>query len=69
MLYAVVERNPRFWGKVKSFDDMGAKAVRGVMHVLPVKMKVFSQDRISVKLSLPTQYGLRRWEERLKVKG
>jgi isoquinoline 1-oxidoreductase beta subunit len=28
MLYAVVERNPRFWGKVKSFDDKGAKAVR-----------------------------------------
>jgi isoquinoline 1-oxidoreductase beta subunit len=41
LLYASVERNPRFWGKVKSFDDSAAKAVPGVKHVLAVKMKVF----------------------------
>ena len=33
MLYAVVERNPRFVGKVKSFDDSAAKAVPGVKYV------------------------------------
>ena len=27
MLYAMVERNPRFHGKVKSFDDTAAKKV------------------------------------------
>ena len=26
MIDASVERNPRFWGKVKSFDDTAAKA-------------------------------------------
>jgi isoquinoline 1-oxidoreductase beta subunit len=41
MLYAVVERNPRFRGKVKSFDDSKAKAVLGVKQVLIVKRAVF----------------------------
>ena len=30
MLYAVVERNPRFTGKVKSFDDSETKKIPGV---------------------------------------
>ncbi len=48
MMYAVVERNPRFLGKVKSFDDTAAKAVPGVKHVIPVKMRVFAHDREGV---------------------
>jgi isoquinoline 1-oxidoreductase beta subunit len=42
MLYAVVERNPRFIGKVKSFDDSATKAVPGVKHVFIVKRAVFA---------------------------
>jgi isoquinoline 1-oxidoreductase beta subunit len=42
MLYAVVERNPRFQGKVKSFDDSAAKSVPGVKHVVKVERKVFA---------------------------
>jgi len=41
MLYAVVERNPRFAGKVKSFDDSATKGVPGVKHVLKVQRTVF----------------------------
>jgi isoquinoline 1-oxidoreductase beta subunit len=41
MLYAVVERNPRFRGKVKSFDDTAAKSVSGVRHVFKVQRPVF----------------------------
>ncbi|ACU63447.1 xanthine dehydrogenase family protein molybdopterin-binding subunit [Chitinophaga pinensis] len=41
MLYAVVERNPRFRGKVKSFNDTAVRAVHGVTHVLKVKRDVF----------------------------
>ena len=41
MLYAVVERNPRFWGKVKSFDDTAAKTVPGVKHVSARKDESF----------------------------
>jgi isoquinoline 1-oxidoreductase beta subunit len=42
MLYAVVERNPRFRGKVKSFDAAATKKVPGVKHVFVVKMEVFN---------------------------
>ena len=41
MLYAVVERNPRFRGKVKSFDDSATKSVSGVKHVFKVQRAVF----------------------------
>src|ERR1700731_3735901 len=36
MMFAVVERNPRFLGKVKSFDDTATRAVPGVRHVFKV---------------------------------
>ena len=48
MLYAVVERNPRFIGRVKSFDDSATKAVAGVKHVFKVQMDVFAQKRDGV---------------------
>ena len=41
MMYAVVERSPRITGKVKSFDDSGAKAVTGVKHVFKLQRAVF----------------------------
>jgi isoquinoline 1-oxidoreductase beta subunit len=41
MLYAVVERNPRFRGKVKSFDDSATKSIAGVKNVLKVQRSVF----------------------------
>jgi isoquinoline 1-oxidoreductase beta subunit len=41
MLYAVVERNPRFRGKVKSFDDSATRSVSGVKHVFKVQRPVF----------------------------
>jgi len=42
MMYAVVERSPRFVGKVKSFDDTETKKVAGVKHVLKVNRDVFN---------------------------
>jgi isoquinoline 1-oxidoreductase beta subunit len=41
MLYAVVERNPRFRGKVKSFDDSATKSISGVKHVFKVQRAVW----------------------------
>jgi len=41
MLYAVVERNPRFRGKVKSFDDSAVRSISGVRHVFKVQRAVF----------------------------
>lgn len=48
MLYAVVERNPRFLGKIKSFDDTAVKKIPGVRHVLKVQMNVFATKREGV---------------------
>jgi len=42
MQYAVVERNPRFRGKVKSFDDSATRAIPGVKHVFKVQRAVWS---------------------------
>jgi len=67
MLYAVVERNPRFWGKVKSFDDKAAKAVPGVKHVLAVKMKVFSQDREGVAVVADSFWSAMQGRKALKI--
>jgi isoquinoline 1-oxidoreductase subunit beta len=67
MLYASVERNPRFWGKVKSFDDSAAKAVPGVKHVLAVKMKVFSQDREGVAVVADSTWAAMQGRKALKV--
>ncbi|MEJ0031835.1 MAG: hypothetical protein WDO15_16315 [Bacteroidota bacterium] len=56
MMYAVVERNTRFLGKVKSFDDTEAKKVPGVKQVFKIKMAVFSTHAKALQL-LPTISG------------
>jgi isoquinoline 1-oxidoreductase beta subunit len=45
MLYAVVERNPRLRGMVKSFDGSAALRIPGVKKVFKVRMSVFSTYR------------------------
>jgi isoquinoline 1-oxidoreductase subunit beta len=67
MLYAVVERNPRFLGKVKSIDDAAAKAVPGVKHVIPVKMRVFSHDREGVAVVADNLWSAMQGRKALKV--
>lgn len=41
MLYAVVERNPKFRGKVKSINDSETRSVGGVKHIFKVQRVVF----------------------------
>lgn len=41
MLYAVVERSPRFRGKVKTFDALATRSVTGVKHVFKVHRGIF----------------------------
>ncbi len=41
MLYAVIERSPRFLGKVKSYDGAETMKVPGVKHVIKVNRDVF----------------------------
>lgn len=67
MMYAVVERNPRFLGKVKSFDDSAAKAVPGVKHVLKVQMNVFSHKREGVAVVADNLWSAMQGRKKLKV--
>lgn len=67
MLYAVVERNPRFLGKVKSFDDSGAKAVVGVKHVIKIQMDVFSHKREGVAIVADNLWAAMQGRKALKV--
>jgi isoquinoline 1-oxidoreductase beta subunit len=67
MLYAVVERNPRFKGKVKSFDDTATKAIPGVKHVFKVEMPVFSFIREGVVVVADTLWSAMQARKVLKV--
>lgn len=67
MLYAVVERNARFHGKVKSFDDSATKAVPGVKHVFKVEMAVFSHMREGVAVVADTLWAAMQGRKVLKV--
>ncbi len=67
MLYAVVERNPRFQGKIKSYDDTATKVVPGVKQVLPVKMKVFALDREGVAVVADSLWAALEGRKALRV--
>jgi isoquinoline 1-oxidoreductase beta subunit len=67
MLYAVVERNPRFQGKVKSFDDTETKKVPGVKHVIAVKMSVFNTFREGVAVVADSIWSAMQGRKVLKV--
>jgi isoquinoline 1-oxidoreductase subunit beta len=67
MLYAVVERNPRFLGKVKSFDDSVAKTIPGVKHILKVEMNVFSHKREGVAVVAENLWSAMQGRKALKI--
>ena len=67
MLYAVVERNPRFLGKVKSFDDSATRKVPGVKHVLKVQMNVFATKREGVAVVADNLWSAMQGRKALKV--
>ena len=67
MLYAVVERNPNFIGKVKSFDDSAAKAIPGVKHVFKIQVDVFSSKREGVAVVADNTWAAMQGKKALKV--
>jgi len=67
MLYAMVERNPRFHGKVKSFDDSAARKIAGVKNVFKVQMPVFASTREGVVVVADTLWGAMQARKALKV--
>jgi isoquinoline 1-oxidoreductase subunit beta len=67
MLYAVVERNPRFLGKVKSYDDSATKMVPGVKHVLKVQMAVFAHYCEGIAIVADNLWAAMQGRKSLKV--
>ena len=67
MLYAVVERNPRFLGKIKSYDDTAVKKIPGVRHVLKVQMNVFATKREGVAVVADNLWSAMEGRKVLKV--
>lgn len=67
MLYAVVERNPRFHGKVKSFDDAEAKKIKGVKQVLKIQMPVFASTREGVAIVADSIWAALQAKKVLKI--
>jgi isoquinoline 1-oxidoreductase subunit beta len=67
MLYAVVERNPRLRGKVKTFDASKALAVPGVKKVFKVRMGVFKMFREGVAIVADSTWAAMQAKKKLKV--
>ena len=67
MMYAVVERNPRFRGKVKSFDDTAAKKIPGVKNVVKVSRPVFAFEFEGVAVVADSLWAALEGRKALKV--
>jgi len=67
MLYAVVERSPRFRGKVKSFDASATNNVSGVRHVFTVQRVVFGLLYEGVAVVADTLWAAMKARKLLKV--
>src|SRR6187397_143697 len=67
MLYAVIERNPRFKGKVKSFDDSATMKVPGVRKVLKTTAPVFAYEREGVAVIADSLWAALEGRKALKV--
>ncbi|HET9433495.1 MAG TPA: molybdopterin cofactor-binding domain-containing protein, partial [Chitinophagaceae bacterium] len=67
MMYAVVERSPRFRGKVKSFDDTAAKKIPGVKNVVKVSRPVFAYEFEGVAVVADSLWAALEGRKALKV--
>ncbi len=67
MLYAVVERSPRFQGKVVKFDDTETRKVSGVKYVLKVNRDEFDNMREGVAVVATSTWAAMQGRKALKV--
>ena len=67
MMYAVVERSPRFRGKVKSFDDSATKKIAGVKNVVKVSRPVFAYEFEGVAVVADSLWAALEGRKALKV--
>lgn len=67
MLHAVVERNPRFMGKVKSYDPSESMKVPGVKHVVKVERDVFGWKLEGVAVVADSTWAAMQGRKVLKI--
>lgn len=67
MLYAMVERSPRFRGKVKSFDDSAARKIPGVKSVFKIQRPVFAFNFEGVAVVAESLWAAMQGRKALKV--
>src|ERR1035438_1420895 len=68
MMYASIERSPVFLGKLISFDDSKAKAVKGVRYVLKTQRNVWGHLREGVAVVADTYWAAMQGRKALVVK-
>jgi len=67
MLYAMVERSPRFRGKVRSFDDTACRTIAGMKKAFKVQRPVFGAWYEGVAVVADTLWGAMQARKALKV--
>ena len=67
MMYAAVERNPRFHGKVKSFDDSAARKIPGVKNIFKVRFGVHDSYREGVAVVANSTWAAFQGKKALKI--
>lgn len=67
MLFASVERDPRFLGKVKSFDASGALKIPGVKRVFKVKMGYYEYMREGIAVVADSTWAALQGRKELKI--
>ena len=68
MLYASIERSPVILGKLVSFNEEKAKAVKGVKYVLKTQREVFGQVRVGVAVIADNYWAAVQGRKMLDVK-
>src|SRR5665647_2215807 len=68
MLYASIERSPVILGKLISFNEEKAKAVKGVKYVLKTQREVFGQVRVGVAVIADNYWAAVQGRKMLEVK-
>ena len=68
MLYASIERSPVFLGKLVSFDETKAKAVKGVRYVLKTQRHVWGHQREGVAVVADSYWAAVQGRKVLEVK-
>jgi len=68
MLYASIERSPVILGKLISFNDEKAKAVKGVKYVLKTQREVFGQNRVGIAVIADNYWASVQGRKLLEIK-